>query len=91
MFEEPSCRWCRRWHAEIGPAYSLTAEGQAAPLRRLHIRDQTIAGVLLERPITMTPTFVLAEEGREIGRIVGYPGEDFFYGLLNSLLKSTSR
>ena len=34
MFEEPNCPWCRRWHAEIGPAYSLTAEWRAAPLRR---------------------------------------------------------
>ena len=88
MFEKPGCPWCQRWHAEIGPAYSLTAEGQAAPLRRSHIRDQALAGVLLERPITVTPTFVLAEEGREVGRIVGYPGEDFFYGLLANLLKS---
>jgi len=47
-------------------------------MRRSHIRDQALAGVLLERPITVTSTFVLAEEGREIGRIVGYPGEDFF-------------
>ena len=91
MFEEPACPWCRRWHAEIGPAYSLTVEGQAAPLRRAHIRDQAHAGVLLERPITVTPTFVLVEEGREIGQILGYPGEDFFYGLLGGLLKSKPR
>jgi hypothetical protein len=88
MFEEPSCNWCRRWHAEIGPAYPLTAEGVAAPLRRLHIQDQASAGVLLQQPVTVTPTFVLAEGGRELGRIVGYPGEDFFYGLLDNLLKA---
>jgi hypothetical protein len=91
MFEDPACPWCRRWHAEIGPAYPRTVEGRAAPLRRFHIRDQARAGVLLQRPITVTPTFVLAEEGREIGRIVGYPGEELFYGLLGSLLKSKSR
>ncbi len=91
MFEDPGCTWCRRWHAEIGPAYPLTAEGQAAPLRRFHIRDQAIAGIFLERPITVTPTFVLAEAGREIGRVVGYPGEEFFYGLLGSFLKSQPR
>ena len=26
-----------------------------------------------------TPTFVLVDRGREVGRIVGYPGSDFFY------------
>ena len=87
MFEDPGCAWCRRWHAEIGPSYPLTAEGRAAPLRRIHIRDQATAGVLLDWPITATPTFVLAEQGREVGRIVGYPGEAFFYGLLGNLLK----
>ena len=91
MFEDPACAWCRRWHVEIGPAYPLTAEGQAAPLRRVHIREQAIAGVLLQRPITATPTFVLADEGREMGRIVGYPGEEFFYGLLGNLLKTKPR
>jgi len=91
MFEDPGCPWCRRWHAEIGPAYPRTVEGKAAPLRRHHIREQARAGVLLKQPIIVTPTFVLAEEGREIGRIVGYAGEDFFYGLLVNLLKSKPR
>ena len=91
MFEDLGCGWCRRWHAEVGPAYPRTAEGQVAPLRRVHIREQAISGVVLERPITATPTFVLADRRREIGRIVGYPGEDFFYGLLDNLLKSMPR
>ena len=91
MFEEPGCSWCRRWHVEIGPVYPLTAEGKAAPLRRAHIRDQAVAGVRLERPVTVTPTFVLVDEGREVGRIIGYAGEDFFYGLLAGLLKAKAR
>ncbi len=33
-----------------------------------------------------TPTFVLFDDGREIGRIEGYPGEDFFWGLLQNLV-----
>jgi protein-disulfide isomerase len=85
MFEDPACPWCRRWHQEIGPAYPATAEGKRAPLRRVIIEDQENVGVVLERPVTATPTFVLAEDGRELGRIVGYPGEDFFYGLLGKL------
>ena len=91
MFERPGCPWCKRWHTEIGPAYPLTTEGKAAPLRRHHIRDQTLAGITLSRPVTVTPTFVLAEGGREVGRIVGYPGEDFFYEMLDGLLKDTQK
>jgi hypothetical protein len=87
MFEDPACVWCRRWHAEVGPGYPRTPQGQFAPLRRIHIRDQTLAGVALERPVTVTPTFVLAEDGREVGRIVGYPGNAFFWELLGELLR----
>lgn len=36
--------------------------------------------------ILYTPTFVLMDGGREVGRIVGYPGEDLFWGLFGALL-----
>lgn len=87
MFEHPACPHCRRWHAEIGPSYHATDEGRIAPLRRVHINDQSKAGISLESPVTFTPTFVLVEDGREVGRIVGYPGNDFFYGFLANLLE----
>lgn len=86
MFDDPACSWCRRWTAEIGPSYPRSPEGQLAPLRRMHIRDQASAGVALAKPINVTPTFVVVDRGREIGRIVGYPGGDFFYPLLAELL-----
>jgi len=44
------------------------------------------AGIRLVAPVVASPTFVLADNGREIGRIVGYPGADFFWGLLGQLL-----
>jgi hypothetical protein len=87
MFDDPGCVWCRRWTAEIGPGYPRSAEGQQAPLRRIHIRDQANAGVALARPINATPTFVLVDEGQEVGRIAGYSGKDFFYPMLEELLR----
>ena len=74
MFDDPGCSWCQRWLAEVGPTYPQTAQGRMAPLRRVQIRDQATAGVSLEQPVTGTPTFVLADGGREVGRIIGYPG-----------------
>ena len=38
------------------------------------------------KPVIYTPTFVLIDNGKEIGRIIGYPGEDFFWGLLNEMV-----
>src|SRR5262249_41738210 len=87
MVDDPGCVWCRRWNAEIAPSYPKPREGQQAPLRRVPIRDQARAGVALARPINITPTFVLVEDGQEVGRIDGYAGKDFFYPMLAQLLR----
>jgi thioredoxin-related protein len=86
MFEEEWCEWCERWNEEIGVIYDKTDEGQRAPLRRIDIHGAFPDVELALRP-HYTPTFVLIENGREIGRIEGYPGEDFFWGLLGQLLE----
>lgn len=87
MFDDPACVYCKRWLAEVGPGYPKTEEGQRAPLRRIFIRDQGQAGVQLKSPVNATPTFVLADdEGREVGRITGYPGADYFYPMLGEIL-----
>jgi hypothetical protein len=87
MFEQFGCVWCEAFDREIAPIYPKTAEGQRAPLRRVNI-DQSIppdlAFIMIER---ITPQFVLVANGREIGRIRGYPGEDHFWGLLGVLIK----
>ena len=87
MFDEASCPWCRRWRSEVGPAYPNTPEGKRAPLRTIDISKAKTSGIALSAPVRMTPTFVLVENGREVGRITGYPGPDFFWTLLGDLLK----
>ncbi|MCB2135151.1 MAG: thioredoxin family protein, partial [Rhodobacteraceae bacterium] len=79
MVEENGCVWCARWNSEIGPIYPRTLEGKTAPLRRVDIREAPPPGVSFKAPAIYTPTFVLVENGAEIGRIEGYPGEDFFW------------
>jgi hypothetical protein len=86
MFEEKWCHWCATWNEEIGVIYDKTDEGQRAPLRRVDIHGTFPAGLTLVSRPQYTPTFVLIEDGREVGRIEGYPGEDFFWGLLSRLL-----
>ena len=87
MAEEDGCIWCARWDAEISETYPKTPEGQTAPLRRIDIHNATPNDVALKKPLFYTPTFVLLENGQEFGRIVGYPGEDFFWGLLRDMLR----
>ena len=45
------------------------------------------AEIRARSPIHYTPTFVLVENGEEVGRIEGYPGNDFFFGLLQNLVQ----
>lgn len=89
MAEEAGCYWCTQWHEDIGPIYPKTAEGQAAPLVRYDLRRDT-PGIELTRRVTYTPTFVLVEDGKEVGRIEGYPGEDFFWGLLSRIISDAA-
>ncbi len=82
MFESQTCHWCERWHEEIGPIYSKTPEARCAPLRRVDIDDPYPADLADISPIVFTPTFVVVDDGKEVARMVGYPGEDFFWPLL---------
>lgn len=88
MFEQPGCLYCARWNTEVAPAYPLTEEGRAAPLRRLQLRDPVPEDIRLVSPPVFTPTFVLVRDGQEQGRLEGYPGEDFFWPLLDELIDS---
>ena len=85
MAEEAGCIWCARWNAEIAPIYPNTAEGRAVPLERYDLHGET-PDVEFARKVHFTPTFILVDNGVELGRIEGYPGEDFFWGLLDMLL-----
>jgi hypothetical protein len=91
MFWRAGCPYCARFDREIGPIYGRTDEGKAAPLRRVDIHKPIppdLGSIAIER---VTPVFVLVEQGREIGRIRGYPGEDNFWGLLAGLIDGMYR
>lgn len=89
MFERPGCVWCARFNAEIAPIYGRTEESHAAPLRRVDLNDPLPADLAGIDPGAFTPTFVVVKEGREIGRIRGYPGDAFFFGHLDRILSKT--
>ncbi|PDT90801.1 thioredoxin [Bradyrhizobium sp. Y36] len=86
MFERPGCAWCARFNAEIAPIYGRTEESRTAPLRRVDLNGPLPADLAGIDPGPFTPTFVVLQQGREIGRIRGYPGDAFFFGLLDRIL-----
>lgn len=86
MFDSPGCHWCERWDAEVGGIYPRTDEARTAPIRRVALHAARPDDLAFIDRVRFTPTFVLVEDGREIGRIEGYPGDAFFWGLLNRMI-----
>lgn len=86
MAEEDGCYWCAKWDEDIAHIYPKTAEGRTAPLQRFDVHG-TPPDVRFERRVHFTPTFILAQDGAEVGRIEGYPGADFFWGLLGMMFE----
>lgn len=83
MVEEAGCAYCARWLAEVGVGYPLSDEGKVAPLHR---RDRFDPEVRRFGRLIYTPTFVLIHDGEERGRILGYPGADFFWSMIGELV-----
>ena len=77
MFRRVGCPWCAPLDREIGPAYDKTEIGRRAPLRMVDIYGE-------HPPIALKAQ---SGVGRELGRIEGYPGDQFFWGLLEGLLQ----
>lgn len=84
---EAGCPYCRLFDERIAPVYPRTQEGARAPLRPIEKRAISETPLKLQRPVRYTPTFILIRDEREIGRIEGYPGEDFFWSMLSHLLE----
>jgi len=91
VFEQKGCVWCQRFDREIAPAYDKTTEGKRAPLRRQDVAKPVAPDLAFIARERFTPVFVLIDGGREIGRIRGYPGDTFFWGLLAGMVEKLDR
>jgi hypothetical protein len=78
MFEQAGCVY-QRWERDVGSLYEKTDEARMLPLRRVDIQNQGASGITLASPVRFTPTFVVADDGREIGRITGYSNDNAFW------------
>lgn len=88
VIEQAGCVYCERFDREIAPAYAKTDEGKLAPLRRVDLHEtwpEDLSAIRVER---FTPTFVLVDNNVELGRIRGYPGDEYFWFLLNQMFES---
>ncbi|WP_420819275.1 thioredoxin family protein [Pacificoceanicola onchidii] len=87
MVEQPGCAYCAAWDDQIAPAYGKTEEGRFAPLIRADLHVGPPDGIEYARRVNFTPTFILTSDGKEIARMEGYVGEDFFWPVFAQLLE----
>jgi thioredoxin-related protein len=88
MFERAGCPWCARWNREVAPGYVRSEEGEYAPLRRIDLdRENQPRDIAFKTPVRFTPTFVLVDQGREIGRLIGYIDAATFWGLFAKMVR----
>ena len=86
-FTRAGCPYCIKWEREIEPIYPKTPEGMTAPLRKVRTDRLLPADIRFNPPIRITPTFILMENGQEVGRFLGYTDDSTFWSLLNMLLR----
>ncbi|MFX7825117.1 thioredoxin family protein, partial [Acinetobacter baumannii] len=56
-------------------------------LRRVNLDNGQPRDMALTLPVRFTPTFVLIDQGREVGRITGYMAAGMFWGLLAKMIQ----
>lgn len=87
VIEQDGCPYCRKFDREISEAYPNTDEGALAPLRRIDLYDDWPKEYANIQKAQVTPTFILVHDGHEIDRLVGYPGDDYFWFLIDEMLE----
>jgi hypothetical protein len=86
MVEQVGCYVCAAFNRDIAPAYENSPESDFAPLVHVQLRGPLPEGVTLNSVPFVTPTFILiGPDGAEIDRMIGFPGEDFFWPYLNQM------
>lgn len=86
-FFSGACPVCERWDTEIGGLYDKTEEAQRLPLRHQDIHQEKPDDLAFIKGVIYTPTFVMVEDGREVGRLVGYVTDYFFWEQLSGLIQ----
>lgn len=86
VLEQPGCPYCAKFEKEIAPIWDKTDEGKKAELRRVDITQDWPEDINSIEKSRLTPTFVLIEDGKELGRLRGYPGDQYFWYLIDELL-----
>lgn len=90
-FYSDACSYCEQWDEEVGSLYNKTVESKVFKLRPVDIHEQTPSDIDHVKGVIYTPTFVAMENGREVGRILGYGNEIFFWQHMEVLIRDMEK
>lgn len=85
---DPSCAPCKLFDRQVAPLYPKTGEARLAPLRSLPFGQPLPAAYGYIVAPRAAPTFVLVDNGRELGRFEGYSSDELFWMNLSVLLRT---
>lgn len=85
IFYLEGCQPCIQFDKDVGKIYPKTEEAALAPLRHVPF-GASPPNVELRGEINVAPTFVLIDNGQEMGRIEGYISDEAFWMSLTRLL-----
>jgi len=89
VVEIDNCIYCGLFRRDVAPAYTTSPRAKSAPLRYVNINAPDVDRLSLQAPIDTVPTVLVVDNGREVGRISGYVGPEFFFHSLSQLLPDT--
>lgn len=86
VFEVDNCAYCRLFRRDVLPQYLRSKRARVAPIRFVDARRADPGRYGLTAPLSMVPTVVVLQDGREQGRIVGYTGPEPFFHMISQIL-----
>ncbi len=88
VMEAPGCTYCELFRRDVLPSYQASERAKEMPIRFLDINDITAEDLGLDTAIDIVPTFVVLKDHKEVGRIPGYMGPEYFFHSINHLISS---
>ena len=91
VVEDPACGPCILFDRQVGPVYPKTDEARRAPLRRIPYGEPAPEPYAFIGQPEVAPTFVLVDQGRELGRFQGFVSDELFWMNLARLMHQLDR
>ncbi|MGE0055477.1 MAG: thioredoxin fold domain-containing protein [Hyphomicrobium sp.] len=88
VMEAPGCIYCTLFRRDVLPAYESSPKAKELPIRFVDINDEAADALGIDYPVDIVPTFVVLKNNKEVGRIPGYTGPEFFFHTINYLLST---